>query len=210
MYGALKRILDLGVCLVTLPIVLPLGLVLSAAIALTLGRPVIFTQERIGLGDRPFRLRKFRTMRPPSGRGGPDDDDASRMTRFGSWLRSTSLDELPTLWNVVRGDMSLVGPRPLLSEYLPLYSLTQRRRHEVKPGVTGWAQVNGRNGIGWGEKFQLDLWYVENRSVLLDFRILAMTLRSVLGRTGVSAPGAATMPRFRGSERETSSCGPNP
>jgi lipopolysaccharide/colanic/teichoic acid biosynthesis glycosyltransferase len=199
MYEALKRILDLGVCVVTLPIVMPLGLVLSAAIALTLGRPVIFTQERIGLDDRPFRLRKFRTMRLRSGRGGPEDDDANRMTSFGSWLRAASLDELPTLWNVIRGDMSLVGPRPLLPEYLPLYSPTQRRRHEVKPGVTGWAQVNGRNTVSWDERFALDVWYVDHRSTALDLKILAKTLATVLSRQGVSAEGHATMPPFTGS-----------
>lgn len=196
MYEFAKRILDLALCVAILPIALPIAIVVAVAIACSLGRPVIFTQERIGRGDRPFLLRKFRTMRPTTGRGG--DDDASRMTPLGGLLRSTSLDELPTIWNVLRGDMSLVGPRPLLPQYLPLYSPSQRRRHEVKPGVTGWAQVNGRNAVSWDERFALDVWYVDHRSMRLDLEILARTLGTVLLRKGVSAEGHVTMPPFTG------------
>jgi lipopolysaccharide/colanic/teichoic acid biosynthesis glycosyltransferase len=196
MYEFAKRILDLALCVAILPIALPIAIVVAVAIACSLGRPVVFTQRRIGRGDRPFLLRKFRTMRPATGRGG--DDDASRMTPLGGFLRSTSLDELPTIWNVLRGDMSLVGPRPLLPQYLPLYSPAQRRRHEVKPGVTGWAQVNGRNTVSWDERFALDVWYVDHRSMRLDLEILARTLGTVLSRKGVSAEGHVTMPPFTG------------
>lgn len=159
---------------------------------------LIFRQTRIGLHGKPFTLYKFKTMRDPR----PDEDalgtDAIRMNRLGSFLRSTSLDELPTLWNVLKGDMALVGPRPLLPEYLPLYTPEQRRRHEVKPGITGWAQVHGRNTISWAERFKLDVWYVDNRSLWLDVRILWMTVWQVLARRGISAAGHVTMPPFTG------------
>lgn len=160
---------------------------------------MLFRQTRIGLNGRTFTLYKFKTMRDPR----PGEDamatDAVRLTRFGRFLRSTSLDELPTLWNVIKGDMRLVGPRPLLPEYLPLYTPEQMRRHEVKPGITGWAQVNGRNAISWEEKFRLDVWYVDHRTFWLDVKILWLTIWQVLLRHGVSAPGHPTMPRFIGS-----------
>ena len=160
---------------------------------------LLFRQTRIGLQGKPFTLYKFKTMRDPV----PGQDalatDAVRMTPFGRFLRATSLDELPTLWNVIKGDMRLVGPRPLLPEYLPLYTPEQMRRHEVKPGITGWAQVNGRNAISWEEKFRLDVWYVDNRTFLLDLRILWLTAWQVLTRKGVSAAGHATMPPFTGA-----------
>jgi lipopolysaccharide/colanic/teichoic acid biosynthesis glycosyltransferase len=163
---------------------------------------LLFRQTRIGLHGQPFTLYKFKTMRDPR----PGEDamatDAIRLTRWGRFLRATSLDELPTIWNVIKGDMRLVGPRPLLPEYLPLYSPEQSRRHEVKPGITGWAQVNGRNAISWEEKFRLDVWYVDNRSLWLDLRILWMTVWQVLARQGISAEGHATMPRFTGTIRE--------
>jgi sugar transferase EpsL len=159
----------------------------------------VFRQTRIGRHGRPFTLYKFKTMRDPR----PGEDamatDAVRLTRFGRFLRSTSLDELPTLWNVLKGDMTLVGPRPLLPEYLPLYTPEQMRRHEVKPGITGWAQVNGRNAISWEEKFRLDVWYVDNRTLWLDLKILWLTITQVLRRKNITADGHATMPPFRGS-----------
>jgi len=159
----------------------------------------LFRQTRIGLDGRPFTLYKFKTMRDPRPGEDPLATDAIRITRFGRFLRATSLDELPTLWNVFKGDMRLVGPRPLLPEYLPLYTPEQMRRHEVKPGVTGWAQVNGRNAISWEEKFRLDVWYVDNRSFWLDLKILWLTAWQVVARKGISAPGHPTMPRFEGS-----------
>lgn len=177
----------------------PLLLVLAALVRAFLGSPVLFCQTRPGLYGRPFTLFKFRTMldaQSPSGELLPDEQ---RLTRFGRWLRASSLDELPELWNVVRGDMSLVGPRPLLMEYLPLYTLRQVRRHEVRPGITGWAQVKGRNAIGWDERLEYDLWYVEHQSLMLDLKILALTLVQVFRRHGISHGGHATMPKFTGS-----------
>jgi sugar transferase EpsL len=153
---------------------------------------------RPGLGGRPFRIYKFRTMRHALDAGGRPLSDAARLTAVGRFLRATSLDELPELWNVLKGDMSLVGPRPLLPEYLPLYSETHRRRHEVRPGLTGWAQVNGRNALEWPRRLDLDVWYVDQRSFWLDLRILARTVAAVLGRRGISQPGHATMQPFRG------------
>ncbi len=161
--------------------------------------PLLFPQLRIGLNGAPFVLYKFKTMRDARPGEDPLATDALRITRLGRCLRATSLDELPSLWNVLRGDMALVGPRPLLPEYLPLYTPEQMRRHSVKPGITGWAQVNGRNAISWEEKFRLDVWYVDNRSLWLDLRILCMTVWQVLARRGVSAAGHATMPAFTGS-----------
>ena len=160
---------------------------------------MLFHQPRIGLHGKPFMLYKLKTMRDPQPGEDPLATDATRITRFGRFLRATSLDELPTLWNVLRGDMALVGPRPLLPEYLPLYTPEQMRRHEVKPGITGWAQVNGRNAISWEEKFRLDVWYVDNRSFWLDCKILWMTVWQVLARRGVSAADHATMPAFQGT-----------
>jgi len=159
---------------------------------------LLFRQTRIGLHGRPFPLYKFKTMRDPGPGEDPLATDAIRLTRFGRFLRATSLDELPSLWNVFKGDMRLVGPRPLLPEYLPLYTQEQMRRHEVKPGITGWAQVNGRNAISWEEKFRLDVWYVDNRSFWLDLKILWLTAWRVLARKDVSAAGHATMPPFQG------------
>lgn len=164
-----------------------------------LGSPVLFRQKRPGFKGRPFDMVKFRTMTDELSSDGQLLPDADRLTSFGHFLRATSLDELPELWNVLKGDMSLVGPRPLLVEYLPLYSAEESRRHEVRPGITGWAQVNGRNALSWQEKFKLDVWYVDNRSMWLDLKILWMTLRKVVVREGISAAGEATMPRFTGS-----------
>ena len=164
-----------------------------------LGCPVFFRQTRPGLHGKPFEMVKFRTMTDERGPDGLLLPDAVRLTSFGRFLRSTSLDELPELWNVIKGEMSLVGPRPLLMEYLPLYTSEQARRHEVRPGITGWAQVNGRNGISWEDKFMLDVWYVDNHRLWLDIKILWLTVRKVLVRDGINAPGDATMPVFKGN-----------
>ncbi len=199
-YGGeiLKRLFDLLVAaLALLLLALPL-LVLIWFIRRKLGSPVLFRQIRPGFQGRPFTMVKFRTMTNERGADGALLPDAQRLTPFGRFLRASSLDELPELWNVLRGDMSLVGPRPLLMEYLPLYTPEQARRHEVRPGITGWAQVNGRNAISWEDKFALDVWYVDNRSMWLDVRILWLTVRKVLVRDGISAPGDATMPKFEG------------
>lgn len=197
----MTRLRDILVSLLGLTILLPALAAVAIAIRLRLGSPVLFCQSRPGLHGKPFMLRKFRTMRAP--RAGEDllATDAARITRLGRFLRATSFDELPTLWNVLRGDMRLVGPRPLLPEYLPLYTPKQMRRHEVKPGITGWAQVNGRNAISWEDKFELDVWYVDHRSFLLDMKILWMTLWQVVARRDISADGHATMPPFRGSAK---------
>ncbi len=177
----------------------PLAL-LAWRIRRKLGSPVLFIQQRPGLHGKPFRMVKFRTMTDARDAAGQLLPDAQRLTPFGCFLRASSLDELPELWNVMRGEMSLVGPRPLLMEYLPLYSPQQARRHEVRPGITGWAQVNGRNAISWADKFALDVWYVDHRSLWLDVRILWLTMRKVLVRDGISAAGEATMPRFEGDK----------
>jgi lipopolysaccharide/colanic/teichoic acid biosynthesis glycosyltransferase len=195
-----KRLLDLGMVLLALTLLWPVLLCLTMLVRLKLGAPVFFRQTRPGLHGRPFRLIKFRTMRDAFDAQGKPLPDAERLTPFGRWLRSTSLDELPELWNVLKGEMSLVGPRPLLMEYLPLYSAEQARRHEVKPGITGWAQVNGRNALSWEGKFELDLWYVDHQSFWLDVQIIALTIKKVLLREGISAQGEATMPRFTGSQ----------
>jgi lipopolysaccharide/colanic/teichoic acid biosynthesis glycosyltransferase len=195
-----KRLFDqlasaLGLLLLALPLAL-----LAWQVRRKLGSPVLFIQVRPGLHGKPFRMVKFRTMTDARDASGALLSDAQRLTSFGRFLRASSLDELPELWNVLRGEMSLVGPRPLLMEYLPLYSPEQARRHEVRPGITGWAQVNGRNAISWGEKFVLDVWYVDHRSLWLDVRILWLTVRKVLVRDGISAAGEATMPRFEGDK----------
>ena len=195
----MKRVLDVALVCATLPVTLSVALVVAGLVRLRLGSPVLFAQVRPGLHGAPFRLLKFRSMTDATAPDGAPLPDAERLTPFGRLLRSTSLDELPSLWNVLRGDMSLVGPRPLLTEYLPLYTAQQRRRHEVRPGVTGWAQVNGRNALSWEEKFALDVWYVDHRSLALDLRILRLTVGRVLRRDGVSASGDVTMPRFTGS-----------
>ena len=195
----MKRCFDLVVALVALlALAVPL-LVLVWLVRSKLGSPVLFRQIRPGLDGKPFEMVKFRTMTDERGTDGALLPDAQRLTPFGRFLRASSLDELPELWNVIKGDMTLVGPRPLLMEYLPLYTPEQARRHEVRPGITGWAQVNGRNAISWEEKFALDVWYVDHRSLWLDLRILWMTLRKVLVRDGISAAGEVTMPRFTGS-----------
>jgi lipopolysaccharide/colanic/teichoic acid biosynthesis glycosyltransferase len=193
-----KRLFDACAALVLLSLLAVPLLVLVLLIRLRLGSPVFFRQMRPGLQGKPFEMVKFRTMTDASDSHGLLLPDGQRMTPLGRWLRATSLDELPELWNVLRGDMSLVGPRPLLMEYLPLYSSEQARRHEVLPGVTGWAQVNGRNAIDWEQRFALDVWYVDHRSFWLDLRILWLTVRKVLQREGISAQGEATMPKFRG------------
>lgn len=180
-------------------------LLLVVLIRLRLGSPVLFRQVRPGLHGQPFEMVKFRTMTNACGSDGQLLPDVDRLTPFGRFLRSTSLDELPELWNVLKGDMSLVGPRPLLMEYLPLYTSEQARRHEVRPGITGWAQVNGRNALSWEDKFALDVWYVDHQSLWLDLRILWLTMRKVLVREGISAAGEATMGKFTGSAR-TGSC----
>jgi lipopolysaccharide/colanic/teichoic acid biosynthesis glycosyltransferase len=199
-YFDLKRIFDLlAASLALVLLALPL-LFLAWLIRHKLGSPVLFRQVRPGLHGRPFTMVKFRTMTDEHGLGGGLLPDAQRLTPFGRFLRSSSLDELPELWNVLRGEMSLVGPRPLLMEYLPLYTHEQARRHEVRPGITGWAQVNGRNAISWEDKFALDVWYVDNRSLWLDLKILWRTVRKVLVRDGISAAGQATMPKFNGSK----------
>jgi sugar transferase EpsL len=196
----MKRTLDLLVSIVALILLSPLLLVVICAIYLKMGRPVFFVQERPGLGAKPFRMIKFRTMLNTQDASGRLLSDAERLTPFGAFLRSTSIDELPELVNVIRGEMSLVGPRPLLMEYIPLYSQEQYRRHEVRPGITGWAQINGRNAISWDEKFALDVWYVDNRSLWLDIKILWQTLAAVLSRNDISAAGDATMPKFTGKQ----------
>lgn len=192
----LKRALDIGAALAGLVILSPLFIVIAVLVRFKLGGPVLFRQDRPGLGGEIFVIIKFKTMTndtDPSGVLLPDQD---RLTPFGQWLRSTSLDELPELWNVLRGSMSFVGPRPLLKEYLPRYSPKQARRHEVRPGITGWAQVNGRNALSWEQKFELDVWYVDNMSLLLDARILWLTIAAVFSGRGVAADGHATVEEF--------------
>lgn len=194
----MKRVFDLVVAATLLFLLSPVLLIVALVVRARLGSPVLFTQLRPGRDGKPFQMRKFRTMRDAYDVEGRPLPDAERLTPFGQMLRSTSVDELPGLVNVVRGEMSLVGPRPLLMQYLPLYSAEQARRHDVRPGLTGWAQVNGRNALGWDEKFALDIWYVDHRSFALDLKILWLTVRKVLVRDGISAQGEATMAPFRG------------
>ena len=196
----IKRLIDILAAFSGLSLLAPLMLLLAVLIRLQMGSPVIFRQARPGLHGKPFRMLKFRTMRDAFDAEGQPLPDEQRITALGKLLRSTSLDELPELWNVLKGDMSLVGPRPLLMEYLPLYSAEQARRHEVRPGITGWAQVNGRNSLSWDEKFRLDVWYVDNQSLWLDIRIMFMTIRKVFAREGISAKGEVTMSRFSGPD----------
>ncbi|CZZ93600.1 exopolysaccharide biosynthesis glycosyl transferase [Bordetella ansorpii] len=195
----MKRSFDVLAALLALALLSPLLLAIWLSIRMTLGGPALFRQLRPGKNGTLFEMVKFRSMRQDRGADGAPLPDAQRMTRLGARLRATSLDELPELWNVLRGDMSLVGPRPLLPDYLPLYSERQRRRHDVRPGITGWAQVNGRNALPWQQRLELDVWYVENRSFALDMRILWRTFSKVLHREGISAPGSATMEPFRGN-----------
>lgn len=202
----LKPVFDRVCGCVGLIIFSPFMIFLAFLVRINLGTPVLFRQERTGLRGSSFVMVKFRSMTGLRDKQGVLLGDAERMTKFGTWLRRTSLDELPELWNVLCGQMSLIGPRPLLPEYLPLYSERQKRRHDVKPGLTGWAQVNGRNAISWDERLELDVWYVENQSLRLDISILCRTIRMVLKSEGVSANGHATMERFTGSN--SSSGGP--
>lgn len=192
----LKRVFDLAFVIISAPIWVSLLLAIALLVRLKLGAPVFFRQSRPGRQEQIFELIKFRTMRGDRDALGNLLPDADRLTSFGRWLRSTSLDELPEFWNVLKGEMSLVGPRPLLVQYLSRYSAEERKRHLVSPGLTGWAQINGRNAISWQAKFALDVWYVENRTLALDIRILFRTARQVLSRKGVSAKGEATMPEF--------------
>ena len=194
----MKRLIDIVASSFALMILfLPL-ILLACLVAYKIGWPISFSQSRPGLHGKPFRMIKFRTMNNELGMDGHLLPDAQRLSGFGRFLRASSLDELPELWNVLKGDMSLVGPRPLLIEYLPLYNSEQARRHEVRPGVTGWAQVNGRNAISWEEKFKLDVWYVKNQSFFLDVKILALTILKVIKRDGISAQGEVTMTKFTG------------
>ncbi|MDY0050174.1 MAG: sugar transferase [Halothiobacillaceae bacterium] len=194
-----KRLFDLSVAVVAIFFLWPVLLVIAILVRVRLGAPVFFRQVRPGLHGKSFEMVKFRTMLDARDAQGNLLPDAERMTRLGRFLRSSSLDELPELWNVLKGEMSLVGPRPLLMEYLPLYSDEQRRRHEVRPGITGWAQVNGRNALSWDEKFKLDVWYVDNQSFWLDVKIIFLTVKKVLVRDGISAEGEATMSKFTGN-----------
>lgn len=194
-----KRIFDILGSGIGLTLLSPVLLILVVLIRRQMGSPVLFRQTRPGKDGKPFEMMKFRTMRDATGPDGELLPDTARLTPLGQTLRSSSLDELPELWNVLKGDMSLVGPRPLLMEYLPLYSPEQARRHDVRPGITGWAQINGRNAISWDEKFALDIWYVDNRGLWLDLKIIWLTIRKVLKREGISAAGEATMPKFKGS-----------
>lgn len=197
----MKRLFDIVLALLLLLILLPVLIAVAITVRVSMGSPIIFKQVRAGLHGRPFVMYKFRTMTDARDEEGRLLPDALRLTKVGRFLRATSLDELPELLNVLKGDMSLVGPRPLRVEYLPLYTPEQARRHEVPPGITGWAQVNGRNAISWEQRFELDVWYVDNRSIVLDIKILLLTLVSVLKREGIHAEGHPTMPRFKGSGR---------
>ncbi|MFW2342851.1 sugar transferase [Brevundimonas sp.] len=194
----LKRLVDVVASGGGLVVLSPVLLVLWLIVRRRMGSPALFRQMRPGLHGRAFEMIKFRTMLDAMGSDGQPLPDAERLTDFGRWLRATSLDELPELWNVLRGEMSLVGPRPLMMEYLPLYTPEQARRHEVRPGVTGWAQVNGRNALSWDQKFALDVWYVDRHTLWLDVKIIVLTLRRIVQRDGISAPGSATMEKFEG------------
>ena len=203
----MKRLFDFLFSAILLFLICLPFLGLMILIAVRLGRPVFFKQKRVGRSANLFTIVKFRSMTEAKTLSGAYLPDAERLTGLGRFLRSSSLDEIPELWNVLKGEMSLVGPRPLLVEYLPLYSVKQARRHEVRPGITGWAQVNGRNALSWEQKFELDVWYVDNRTLWLDIKILWLTVRKVLKRDGISAAGEATMPRFTGSPATASRVG---
>ncbi|BBL19389.1 hypothetical protein F939_00549 [Acinetobacter radioresistens DSM 6976 = NBRC 102413 = CIP 103788] len=198
----LKRLLDIIIASIALILLSPLYAFVAYKVKKNLGSPVLFRQVRPGLHGKPFEMIKFRTMKDAVDEQGNPLPDSERLTPFGQMLRSSSLDEMPELWNVIKGDMSIVGPRPLLMEYLPLYSPEQAKRHDVRPGMTGHAQVNGRNAIGWEEKFKLDTWYVENQSIWLDFKIMFKTVHKVLAKDDISAEGEATMTRFTGSQNK--------
>ena len=197
-----KKIFDLLLIFLSLPLTLPIYLLTMLLVLTQLNFPILFRQSRTGLNGKIFNIYKFRTMTDDCDKDGILLPDELRLTKFGKFLRSTSLDELPSLWNVLKSDMSLVGPRPLLLEYLTLYSTQQARRHEVKPGITGWAQVNGRNAITWGEKFDLDVWYVDNQSIGLDIKILWLTVKKVIMRDGINQVGQSTMESFKGNDNE--------
>ena len=197
-----KKIFDLFLIFLSLPLILPIYLLTMLLVLIQLNFPILFTQPRVGLDGKTFSIYKFRTMTNQRDKNGILLPDKLRLTKFGKFLRSTSLDELPSLWNVLKGDMSLVGPRPLLLEYLPLYSTKQARRHEVKPGITGWAQVNGRNAISWQEKFDLDVWYIDNQSIWLDIKILWITVKKVIMRDGINQAEHSTMENFKGNDNE--------
>ncbi|KPG92506.1 sugar transferase [Pseudomonas sp. RIT-PI-q] len=196
-----KRLFDIVAAAAGLIVLSPVIAVVAFLIRKRLGSPVLFRQTRPGLDGKPFEMIKFRTMRDALDANGSPLPDSERMTPFGHFLRSSSLDELPELWNVIKGDMSLVGPRPLLMEYLPLYDETQMRRHQARPGVTGWAQINGRNALSWEEKFKLDVWYVDHQSLWLDLKIIFLTIKKVLIRDGISAEGEVTMSKFTGTKK---------
>ncbi|MEM5507978.1 sugar transferase [Pseudoalteromonas sp. AS71] len=198
----IKYLFDLTVSIIVFLILLPVILLVAVLIRIKLGSPILFTQNRPGLHGKVFKMMKFRSMLDAKDKHGNLLPDNERMTKFGAFLRSTSLDELPGLFNVIKGDMSLVGPRPLLVQYLPLYNSEQAKRHNVRPGITGWAQVNGRNAIGWDEKFKFDVWYVENQSFLLDMKILLLTVKKVFVREGISADGHVTIEPFKGSNND--------
>ena len=196
----MKRVFDILITIIAMPLWLPLIGLVAVVVGIKFGRPVFFLQARGGFKGTVFRIFKFRSMSDERDENGCLLPDSERLTKLGLFLRRTSLDELPSLFNVLLGQLSLVGPRPLIADYLPLYSPEQARRHEVRPGITGWAQVNGRNAISWADKFALDVWYVDHRSLWLDLRILWLTVRKVLERDGISAPGEATMPKFEGDK----------
>ncbi|WP_333837007.1 sugar transferase [Acinetobacter schindleri] len=198
----IKRLLDIIIASIALILLSPLYAFVAYKVKKNLGSPVLFRQVRPGLHGKPFEMIKFRTMKDAVDEQGNPLPDSERLTPFGKMLRSTSLDEMPELWNVIKGDMSIVGPRPLLMEYLPLYSPEQAKRHDVRPGMTGHAQVNGRNAIGWEEKFKLDTWYVENQSIWLDFKIMFKTVHKVLAKDDISAEGEATMTKFTGTKTD--------
>ena len=196
----LKRLLDIVIASIALVLLSPLYFYVAHKVKKNLGSPVLFRQVRPGLHGKPFEMIKFRTMKDALDEQGNPLPDSERLTAFGKMLRSTSLDEMPELWNVIKGDMSVVGPRPLLMEYLPLYNKEQAKRHDVRPGMTGHAQVNGRNAISWEQKFKLDTWYVENQSTVLDLKIMLKTVQKVIAKDDISAEGEATMTRFTGSK----------
>jgi len=196
----IKRLLDLFLSTIGLLVLAPVIFIIAFLIHRKLGSPLLFRQVRPGKDEKPFEMIKFRTMRDAIDKDGIPLSDSERIAPFGNFLRNFSLDELPELWNVLKGDMSLVGPRPLLMEYLPLYSNEQARRHNVRPGITGWAQVNGRNAISWEEKFKYDVWYVENQSFWLDMKIIWMTIKKGIAREGINAPGHATTQKFKGND----------
>lgn len=195
----IKRLFDFIVSFLLLIMLLPLIILVTLFVYIQFGMPILFRQIRPGKDEKPFQMKKFRTMRNTVNSQGKLLSDAERLTTFGMFLRSSSLDELPELWNVLKGEMSLVGPRPLLMEYLPLYSQEQRRRHDLRPGITGWAQVNGRNNLSWEEKLKMDVWYVENQSLWLDVKILLLTVKKVLFREDINQSGHATAEKFKGN-----------